>query len=209
MNKHPLIGVSLCAVVLLVLGSLSNCLRVETVQGCACGDPPCWPVIYGEPGWNNWYTSYVGVYFYGSVNNTFYRIDGGNWTKYISYFIIETEGIHPLEWACDSNLSEIYSMEIKIDISPPYSQVRMQKVRLFTWKAVFDVYDEISGINKVWFEWTNSTDAEPPYEFIWHGCWWWIWFWDSIYTLLFGLPPQTPTNGLYDVWDNAGNHLEY
>ena len=32
MNKYPLIGVSICAVVLLILGSLSNVVGYQTVQ---------------------------------------------------------------------------------------------------------------------------------------------------------------------------------
>ncbi|MBN1860271.1 MAG: hypothetical protein JW840_02295 [Candidatus Thermoplasmatota archaeon] len=176
---------------------------IENVKSNDCGDPPSWPVISGYIGWNNWYISYVVVTFVGIINNTFYRIDEGNWTKYITYFSIKTEGIHLLEWACDSNLSEIYSMNIMIDFSPPTAQITMHKISLLTWKAVFDVYDEISGINKVWFEWTNSTDTEPPYEFIWHGSWWWISFWSFIYTLFLGYNTDYP----FDAWDNAGNHI--
>ena len=63
MDKKPLIVVSLCAVVLLVLGSLSNVVGIENVQGCGCDDPQRWPEISGSMGQNNWYVSYVNVTF--------------------------------------------------------------------------------------------------------------------------------------------------
>jgi len=40
MNKYPLIGVSICAVVLLVLGSLTNVVGYQTVQSTAVNDSP-------------------------------------------------------------------------------------------------------------------------------------------------------------------------
>jgi len=50
MDKKPLIGVSICAVVLLVLGSLTNVVGIESSQGCGCGDPPCWSELSGTMG---------------------------------------------------------------------------------------------------------------------------------------------------------------
>ena len=84
MDKKPLIGVSICAVVLLVLGSLSNVVGNENTENCGCGVPPCWPVLSGTMGDNNWYISSVFVGFVGSMHN--YRIDGGAWQTYTAPF---------------------------------------------------------------------------------------------------------------------------
>jgi hypothetical protein len=103
MDKKPLIGVSILAVVLLVLGSLSNVVGIESAQSCGCGDPPCWPELKGTMGDNNWYISGVSVRFDGSASSVAYRIDGGSWLTYTAEFALSTDGIHLLEWACDFN----------------------------------------------------------------------------------------------------------
>ncbi|HUS98869.1 MAG TPA: hypothetical protein VMY59_00935 [Candidatus Thermoplasmatota archaeon] len=98
MDKHPLIVISLCAVVLLVLGSLSNVVGSESVQSCDCGDPPCWPEISGIMGENNWWIgAFIVVTFNGTFNYINYRIDGSNWNNYTAPFSLNTEGIHLLE----------------------------------------------------------------------------------------------------------------
>jgi len=43
MDRNPLIGVSIIAVVLLVLGSLTNVVGYQTVQSSRLLDPPPWP----------------------------------------------------------------------------------------------------------------------------------------------------------------------
>ena len=156
MDKRPLIVVSLCAVVLLVLGSLSNCLRVETVQGCDCGDPPCWPVLGGTMGDNDWYVSSVNIGFTGGpVIQVQYRIDGGTWQTYSAPFMLTFDGKHLLEWTCDSNMSEIYSIEIKIDKTPPVVSVNYTWERKY-WKGYIYIYsveafDTTSGMNRTEF----------------------------------------------------------
>jgi hypothetical protein len=115
LDKKPLIGVSIIAVVLLVLGSLSNVVGIENVQSCDCDDPPCWVELSGVMGNNNWYVSDVYVGFNGSFYEINYRIDGGSWQTYTAPFSLTTEGIHLFEWYCDDNMSNIGSIEIKID----------------------------------------------------------------------------------------------
>jgi hypothetical protein len=43
MDKKPLIGVSICAVVLLVLGSLSNVVGYQSVKSTTVNESPLWP----------------------------------------------------------------------------------------------------------------------------------------------------------------------
>jgi hypothetical protein len=179
MDKRPLIGICLCAVVLLVLGSLSNCLRVEAVQGCDCSDPPCWPELSGTMGQNNWYISSVFVGFNGSFYEINYRIDGGGWQTYTAPFGITNDGVHLLEWYCDDNMSNIGSIEIKIDKIKPI--VRMN----YTWSGNHWIgftliyypyaFDLMSGMNRVElyiqgvFYGINISPG-PNYEFVYPLC---------------------------------------
>jgi hypothetical protein len=203
-DKIPLILLSICAVVLLVLGSLTNVVGIENVQSCNCGDPPCWPEISGTMGDNNWYVSDVVITFNGTLNYTYYRINGGNWTEYKTPFTLWMNGIHLLEWTCDSNISNIYSVKIKIDtITPQMSYPILKRIGLFTWQYSINVSDDyfgvnVSGVNRVWCWYSNSFDTEPPYEFIWKGCWWLEWLFNLFHNTIFLK---------FNAWDNAGNHL--
>jgi len=192
-------------VVLLVMCSLSNVVGIESSQGCGCRDPPCWPELSGTMGENNWYVSDVQITFNGSLNNTFYRINGGNWTEYNTPFTLWMNGIHLLEWICDSNMSNVHSIEIKIDTIPPQmSYPILKRVGFFKWQYSINVSDDffnvnVSGVNRVWCWYSDSFDTEPPYEFIWRGCW----LIEVLYSLFH------PAIFLkFNAWDNAGNHLE-
>jgi len=203
-RKCLAIGISTITVVLLVLGSLSNVVGIENVQGCDCGDPPCWPEISGIMGDNNWYVGFfTTVTFNGTFNYVYYRIDGSNWINYTGPFTLRTEGIHLLEWTCDSNMSNISSLEIKIDWAPPeIGNYTVERVGLLKWQFRIDASDEISGVNAVQFNIPRVTDTEPPYEVIWRGCAWFYGLLDSILTLLFNWWTYP-----FDAWDNAGNHI--
>ncbi|MBN1860498.1 MAG: hypothetical protein JW840_03455 [Candidatus Thermoplasmatota archaeon] len=154
-RKCVVFGISLCAVVLLVLGSFTSCLRVETVQGCDCGNPPCWVELSGAMGNNNWYVSDVHVGFNGSFNQICYRLNGGSWQTYTAPFTITIEGIILFEWKCDYNSSDIYSIEIKIDKTPPLVSVNYTWERIY-WKGYIYIYsveafDTTSGMNRTEF----------------------------------------------------------
>ena len=204
MDKKPLIGVSICAVVLLVLGSLSNVGGIENVKSCDCGDPPCWPEFKGGMGDNNWYVTQVMVSFNGTYNYVNYRINGGIWTEYINPFVLFYDGIYLLEWVCDSNMSDIYSVEIKIDQSSPYATepLKIRWVGFRKWQFTANVSDDMSGVNRVVFYIANFTDTEPPYQVTWTGFLWWRSLIKFIYSLLGGWIGYE-----VDVFDNAGNGL--
>jgi len=204
MDKKPLIGVSICAVVLLILGSLSNVVGIERVQSCGCDDPPCWPELKGTMGNNNWYVSSVDVLWNGSYNGIAYRIDGGSWQTYTAEFSLTTEGIHLLEWACDFNMSNIYSVEIKIDKYPPIlSNYTVKRIGLFKWQFSVNAYDEFSGVNRVWCAWVHDTyDTEPPYQFIYIGFY-------RLLNLLYSILSPWVLYMTFNAWDNAGNSLDW
>ncbi|HVQ01843.1 MAG TPA: hypothetical protein VMT57_10070, partial [Candidatus Thermoplasmatota archaeon] len=135
MNKYTLIDGSICAVALLVLGSFTNIVVTKSVQGSSCCGIRDDPHLSGWMGDNNWYRSPVVVTFNDSVHSIDYRIDGGNWTNYTKPFTLSTLGIHLLEWIYDSNMSNIFSLEIKIDYTSPFlSNYTDKRLGLFKWQ---------------------------------------------------------------------------
>ena len=179
-------------IVVLFIGVTKN------VQGCDCDDPPCWPELSGEMGDNNWYVSFVVfVTFNGTFDCIYYRINGNDWINYTAPFKLIQDGIHLLEWTCDCNMSNIYSKEIKKDSGSPYfSDGKVKWLGLFKWQFSLNAYDDTSGVNRVYFSWTNSYVTEPPYQVIWRGCYW-LYLLRSIGSHDYGI----------DIYDNAGNHF--
>jgi hypothetical protein len=229
MDKRPLIVVSLCAVVLLVLGALSNCLRVETVQGCDCGDPPCWPVLGGKMGNNNWYISSVTLAFNGSIT-VHYRIDGGTWQTYSTPLALTFDGKHILEWTCD-NSSEIYSIEIKIDKTAPIlnlSYTWAGRNRLCGFVIIYSAYanDILSGMNRTEF-YRNYVlqktifGSQPVYVWEYPSSYMvrgfivnpeileeYVKFRARIVMISGGFTPPFDFDVTAIAWDNAGNYAE-
>ena len=189
---------SIAAIVLVLFAGILSPL-VENGPSCDCGNPSCWPELSGTMGENNWYVSHVTVTFKGTINSTFYRRNGGNWIHYTEPFEIISQGIHLLEWTCDSNMSNISSIEIKTDWVPPLiSNITRTRLDIFKWQCDVNVTDEFSGVNRIRFFIDGSIDSEPPYQFIWRGCWLFFWlrcFFNPIYSLMH----------TWNAWDNAGN----
>lgn len=188
-------------VVVLIIG-INIFPLIDTVKSCSCSDPPCWPEFSGTMGDNNWYVSNVVVTFNGSGNRTCYRIDGGDWIVYVVPFVLNADGIHFFEWTCDYNMSDIYSLEIKIDQTPPVLiDGPIKRVGFFKWQFTANVSDETSGINRVVFYilFTKciGNDTEPPYQVIWTGCLLMINIWAFLKGWWYG-PQAIPV-------DNAGN----
>ena len=180
-------------------------MGIENVQSCDCYDPPCWPEISGKMGNNNWYVSFpVEIAFNGTYNSICYRIDSGYWITYTAPIELYHEGIHLLEWTCDCNMSDVYSMKIKIDsIGPYFGNYTAHRMGLLKWRFSVDVFDDLSGVAGVLFYITNSTDLEPPYEStVWRGCYFLYrlyWFIDFLFNFEISCP--------IDAWDNAGNYM--
>jgi len=137
------------------------------------------------------------VTFNGTLNYTYYRINGSDWINYTVPFSLKTQGIHLLEWTCDSNMSNISSVEIKIDWAPPIlSNDNVKWIGLLKWQMSVNASDEVSGVNRV--EFGDQIDTEPPYQVILRGCWW-------LYCLIIFFQ-----GGYFylNAWDNAGNYLQ-
>jgi hypothetical protein len=174
MEKKPLIWISICAVVLLVLGSLSNVIGYQTVQ--SSNQKTVMPksnlndiVISGTMGENGWYTTGVTVTLVGG-NYTYFRIDSGDWDSYIVPIVIGTDGIHLFE--ATSDFVHIYNVTIKIDQTPPVCNLILKRVGFFIWLLKANVSDATSGINRVEFYIDNSligSMTEPPYDIVWTG----------------------------------------
>jgi hypothetical protein len=190
MDKKPLIGVSICAVVLLVLGSLTNVVGYQTVKSSNQNTVISKShvddiIIQGTMGENGWYISTVIVTFVGG-NYTYFRIDYGDWTLYTGPFSISTDGIHLIEATYD--FEHIYNVTIKIDRTPPdWIGFFIDKIGYNKYRIYAEVSDATSGVNRVEFylnDYLIYTVYEAPYEWFYKG-------------------PSFNYNSI--VFDNAGN----
>lgn len=135
-------------------------------------DLPCYPVINGTIGDNGWYISCVSICFVinDPVDAIYYRIDGGTWEIYTTPGVIKIceDDEHAFEWyfVYQGNQSDIYSVDFKIDQTPP--EVTILKERIgYKIKITVIAEDETSGINRVEFYLDGMlqyTLYEPPYE---------------------------------------------
>lgn len=154
-----------------------------------------YPEFNSTLGMNGWFVRPVLVTFVGDLNDTMYRINESGWVEYTTPFILNSQGIHVLEWRC--NASPTYSVEIKIDWSPPtlsnFSHIRLG---VFKWQFTVDAADELSGVYCVQFPFDTSIDSEPPYQHIWMG-WYVLWMIRCLFA---------PSYSFIHAWDNAGNH---
>jgi len=127
------------------------------------------------------------------VKATYYRIDGGNWTKYSSQFMISSEGEHLIEYYSIDNVlnhKRIKNITINIDKTKPsveISQPQDKKLYIFG-RAIIPTFrstiiigrievmvnasDSVSGIAKVSILVDNVEKinfTKPPYEWRWGG----------------------------------------
>jgi hypothetical protein len=166
---------------------------------------PCegysYPEFNSTLGTNGWYVRPVIVTFVGDLNDTMYRINNSGWIEYTNPFILNSQGIHVLEWRCNS--SATYSVEIKIDWLPPnVTNFSHKRLGLFKWQFAVDVSDEFSGVKSVQFDIDLSIDSEPPYQLIWRGCF-------LLYLIRCFISPSFAFMHMWDAWDNAGNHYNW
>jgi hypothetical protein len=124
--------------------------------------------LNGTMGENGWYISNVSITI--TENNlTFYQLDNGSWTAYSGPFIVSSDGYHFISfyWIDEyGNQSEIYSVEFKIDKTPPTIELSAQRINTTKVKITATVTDVLSGVYKVVFydDMGNSlTLYDPPY----------------------------------------------
>jgi hypothetical protein len=187
MQKYPLIGVSICAVILLVLGSSCNVVGYQSgitnTQICKNGlrddNDTTSPVttIYFDPpvpdGLNGWYVSNVTVTLNATDNEsgvwrTYCSLSpGGNYTEPILVF---QDGIYHIEfWSIDNvgNVEPIKGVTLKIDKTPPVVTTTVDRIGFRKWMVTVEVSDALSGINEVEFYLNGAlqvTITHPPFE---------------------------------------------
>ena len=160
--KNLIVG----SIIVVIVLSFSNVVVTKNVQGSSYSCMHYGPDVSGTLGDNGWYVSSVVVTFNDSLHSIDYRIDGGNWINYTGPFSLSTEGIHLLEWTYDSHMSNVSSITIKIDRTPPLvTQAYAKRVGLLKWQIIINATDNISGVNRVLDGITNTIDTEPPYQF--------------------------------------------
>ncbi|RLE39873.1 hypothetical protein DRZ77_03430 [Candidatus Woesearchaeota archaeon] len=159
---------------------------------------PTTTCIFNPPipdGNNGWYVSPVEVTLVAKddkkVAETYYSIDGGNWTLYTSPFSVSADGLHTITYySIDhvGNAEDIKSCTFKIDKTAPIGSIDMPKAgyiyllgrelmpRIFIkdkaliiggLKATATATDDTSGMYYVTFTTSKGTieDAIKPYEF--------------------------------------------
>jgi hypothetical protein len=221
MDKKPLIGVSILAVVLLVLGSLSSVGGNQTVISSNSNTGISKSnldgiVINGTMGENGWYVSYVLVSFDFPVNHTYFKINDGSWQEWLGPPIIVTiDGLYNVSAYyvdIEGNQSPMYYASFKIDQTIPMLYIlTMIRAGIFKWKLQANASDETSGINRVEFyfndNFVNTSFTPGPYIAYWKGS---MLLLRLKYLLLYHIPFSLfyfYAQPLCIVYDNAGNNV--
>ncbi len=151
--------------------------------------------LNGTMGENGWYISNVTVELSVNetttqVNSTYYRVDGGNWTKYTKSFVISEEGEHLLQFYSDDvagNIEKINNLTVKIDKTPPSISIEsplekkfylfgrsilptLRKTIIIGKITVLANASDNIGMNNVKFYVNGEetyNDTESPYEWRW------------------------------------------
>jgi hypothetical protein len=187
MDKKPLIGVSIIAVILLVLGSLSNVVGYQSVK--SRGTPESNPKMQMGPGYinwtvngtmgeNGWYISPITLtctYDHDVWAHIYYDIGNGT-TEYTGPFNITNQGLVnfmyiAVDYEGNSSPPGIFPT-FKIDYTPPYIDLSVEKTGFNKWLFSAIADDSISGVVNVEFyldgQFLGNAYTEP-YEYVWTG----------------------------------------
>lgn len=125
-------------------------------------EPPLTTIeLSGDEGEEGWYLSSVeatlsaddGV---GTVNHTYYRVDGGSWTEYSDTFTVTGDGVHTVEFYSDDvagNEEPVHTVYVMIDTESPETVAAVEGTEgLDEWivseaTIVFDREDNASGVS--------------------------------------------------------------
>jgi len=191
-DKKPLIVVSICAVVLLVLGSLSNVVGYQT-QNTEKSLPTSrddwlyvdmdgprdvnW-TLNGTMGHNGFYISSVTLnctYDHDLIAFIYYNYGYGT-ELYTGPFTIDEQGVIVLEWFSIDYEGNVESTQIlppfKIDYTPPEIELTVEKISFNKWLFSVDAEDSFSGVINVGFYLDNqflSNVTVTPYDYVWTG----------------------------------------
>jgi hypothetical protein len=186
MDKKPLIGVSICAVVLLVLGSLSNVVGYQSKE--SKGMPESIPKMQMGPGYINWTVNgtmgengwYISpliltcTYDHDWWAHIYYDIGNGT-TEYTEAFYITNQGTVTFMYiAVDYEGNEFPGTfpPFKIDYTPPFIDLGVEKTGFNKWLFSVIADDSISGVVNVEFYLDGQflgNAYSAPYEYVWTG----------------------------------------
>jgi len=124
--------------------------------------------LFGTIGDNGWYISDVQIEFQVNstalLNETWYRLDNGNWTKYDQPINITTEGQTSIEfYSTDKagNVEEVKNLTVKVDKTPPMITVTSPEAKSHALgesiTVTFEALDRTSGLANV----TATLDGAP------------------------------------------------
>ncbi len=187
MDKKPLIVVSLCAVVLLVLGSLSNVVGYQSVKsrGMLESLPKMqigpgyvnW-TVNGTMGENGWYISPITltcIYDHEVIAHVYYEYVGSGYTEYTEPFTIPNQGFVTLTYYAvdyEGEIEDVSILPFRIDYTPPYIDLSVEKTGFSKWLFSAIAEDSISGVVNVAFyldgQFLGNVTA-APYEYVWTG----------------------------------------
>jgi hypothetical protein len=213
MGESPLICVSICVVVLLVLGSLSNVVGsqpgITDIRICEKGSrynydttPPVTTAILDPPvpnGENGWYIHDVRVTLMATdddsgVNVTYYQINYEGWEVY-SYSFIVVDGKNTVQfYSVDNtgNTEEVKQVDINIDSMPPMIMTTFDppypvgKNGWYISNVIVTLNaNDVSGVKVLWWRYSGSQE------------------WQN-YISPFNLTENFPSFEM-DCEDNAGN----
>ena len=150
--------------------------------------PPVTELIHDPPepdGHDGWFISDITISFevtddLSGVNATYYRINEGEWEKYVEPFKLENDGIYKIEfYSVDNagNVENVKSRELKIDQTPPeviflYKLLKGGKYIKFYLICT----DVLSGLDRAELYINDglvNIDYDEPFE--------WIYLWSEIF----------------------------
>jgi hypothetical protein len=185
-DKKPLIVVSILALVLLILSSSCNVIGYqleelrrmpESISKMQFGPGYINWTVNGTMGENGWYISPLIVtctYDHDWWEHIYYDIGNGT-TEYTKAFYITHQGTVTFTYiAVDYEGNEFPGTfpSFKIDYTPPYIDLDVEKIGFNKWLISAIVEDATSGVVNVEFyldgQFLGNAYAEP-YEYVWKG----------------------------------------
>ena len=187
-DKKPLIGISIIAVILLVLGSLTNVVGYQSVKSSGISESIAkmqigpgdvnW-TVNGTMGKNGCYISPITLtctYDHDWIAGVYYKYNDSGYELYTDPFTIYEQGQINFVWYFvdyQGYVSPIHGpYHFRIDYTPPVITLTVKKIGFMKWLFSAMAYDDISGLDNVEFYLDglflgNVTSA--PYEWIWIG----------------------------------------
>ena len=131
----------------------------------------------GTMGKNDWYISPVTLtctYDHDMIAHVYYEYENYS-GEYTEPFTIDNQGGIELLWSAvdyEGNIENLGNLMFRIDYTPPYIDLSVEKIGYMKWLFSAIVDDELSGVIKVEFYLDGlflGNITSTPYEYIWTG----------------------------------------